>query len=144
LIWIKRLAPFIIIAAAVYLYVHFTSLRDDKETRLEQEYALVTAQIWVASARLRSQPEEFLRYRDSLLDEHSLTEQALLAFVRKDSSSPETLYPFSRLVQEMVDSLLDIEDSLALMAGDSLEQAAKLNRWPRTPPDSVPVFPRRK
>jgi hypothetical protein len=128
LIWIKRLVPFIIITAAVYLYLHFTSLKDEEEARLEQEYALVTAQIWVASARLRSQPEEFLRYRDSLLDEHSLTEQDLLAYVRSDSSSPEKLYPFSRTVQEMVDSLLDIEDSLALARGDSSRQAGRSNR----------------
>jgi len=128
LIWIKRIAPFVIIAVAVYAYIQVWQRRAVAEAERNQKYALATARVWVASARLRSDPEEFIRYRDSLLAADSLSAADVRRFVGLFQEKPEELHPFSKLVQEYVDSLLDIEDSLALMAKDSLERPAKLTR----------------
>ena len=124
MIWLKRLAPFVIIAAAIYLYFYISDRREADRTRIEHEYALVTAKSWVASAKHRADPDRYLEYRDSLLKACSLSSADVLGFIEANRDKPEMLYPFSRLVQEYVDSLLDIEDSLAMVLEDSLKAAA--------------------
>jgi hypothetical protein len=128
LIWLKRIAPFVIIAAAVYAYFHYTGEQAAEQAALEKEYALVTAKIWVATATFRSEPEAFAEYRDSILAASSLTEEDILTLVKVNSEAPEGLYPFTRMVQELVDSLLEVEDSLAGVRQDSITTAARVTR----------------
>lgn len=109
---------------AVYFYLGYIRAEKEKRARIEDRYALVTAQIWVASAKHRANPEEFLRVRDSLLEADSLTSDDLRAFVAADSGQAEKLTPFMSLVQQYVDSLMDVEDSLLLIREDSLKKAA--------------------
>ena len=117
-----------IIAAVVYGYFQYSGKEAAKQAALEKEYALVTAKIWVATASFRSDPEGFERYRDSILASSSLSKDDILALVQVNSEAPEELYPFTRMVQEMVDSLLEIEDSLARIRQDSTATAASLTR----------------
>jgi len=121
LIWLKRLAPFVIIAAAIYAYFYISDRKEADRTRIEHDYALVTAKTWVASAKHRADPDRFLQYRDSMLEACSLSSDDILNFVEINRDKPERLFPFSQLVQEYVDSLIDIEDSLALVLEDSLK-----------------------
>ncbi len=130
MIWLKRLAPFVIIAAAIYAYFYISDRKEAERTRIEHDYALVTAKAWVASAKHRADPDRFLEYRDSLLDACSLSTADVLGFIEINRDQPEMLYPFSQLVQEFVDSLLDIEDSLALALEDSLKAADTTTQKP--------------
>ncbi len=128
MIWLKRLLPFVIIAAGIYAYLQYSQKRADEQAGRDREYALVTAQIWVASAKLRANPDEFARVRDSLLSASSLNRDSVLNFFKADSTTPERFSPFMTLVQDFVDSLLEIEDSLALARKDSLEQVRDSTR----------------
>ena len=123
MIWVKRLAPFVIIAAAIYLYFYISDRSEADRARIEHDYALVTAKSWVASGKHRADPDRYLEYRDSLLRACSLSSADVLNFIDINRDKSERLYPFSRLVKEYVDSLLDIEDSLALALEDSLKAA---------------------
>ena len=124
MIWVKRLLPFVIIAVAIYAYIGYTGKEEEKRAALDDRQALVTAQIWVASAKHRANPEEYLRIRDSLLAAGSMTKDDLVEFINADTGQPENLAPFMNLVNEYVDSLLDMEDSLAMAIEDSLRRAA--------------------
>jgi hypothetical protein len=128
LIWVKRLLPFVIIVVAIYVYIGYMGKKEEKQAALDDRHALVTAQIWVASAKYRANPDAFIRVRDSLLATCSLTSDALREFVYSDTGQPEDLAPFMNLVKEYVDSLLDIEDSIAMARKDSLRQAADTTR----------------
>jgi len=128
LIWIKRTAPFVIIAVALYAWLEISDRRVEAEIAQNQRYALAVARVWVVSAKLRAEPQEFIRFRDSLLAADSLSTQDIIDFVKLYENDPERLQPFSQLVQEFVDSLLDIDDSLALAAEDSLKSAVKPTR----------------
>lgn len=124
LIWVKRLIPFVIIAAAVFVYLEYERKQDEKRALEENRHALVTAQIWVASARYRANPEQYLKVRDSLLAAASMSADDLRAFINADTGQPENLTPYMNLVQEYLDSLLDIEDSIRMAREDSLAGAA--------------------
>lgn len=128
LIWIKRLVPIVIIAAVTVAYLTHSRRQAEARAEREQKMALVTAQVWVASAKLRASPEEFLRFRDSLLDACSLNISDVVGFVKADSGQPEELNLFSKLVKEYVDSLLEIEDSLAMISADSSDTAGSVSR----------------
>ncbi len=128
LIWIKRIAPFIIIAVALYAWLEISQRQAQAEAEQNHRYALATAKVWVASAKLRAAPEEYVRFRDSLLAADSLSTVDIFDFVKVYEDDPESLHPFSKLVREFVDSLLDIEDSLAVLAEDSVRSAEKATR----------------
>jgi len=111
-IWIKRASPFVLIALAWFVWQSYTTEQTRKFEEQQQKYALVTAQVWVASATYRNNPDSFLSYRDSLLNANSLTTDSLDRFLEDYSSEPETLTPFARMVKAAVDSLVAIEDSI--------------------------------
>ena len=112
-IWIKRASPFVLIALAWFVWQSYTTEQTRKFEEQQQKYALVTAQVWVASATYRDNPDSFLSYRDSLLHSNDLTTDSLDRFLEDYSSEPETLKPFARMVKAAVDSLVAIEDSLS-------------------------------
>lgn len=92
-------------------YQEYTTKRfyDDAE-----RYALVTAQVWLASARYRDDPEQFLNFRDSLLQATELSREKVDEYLRRYSSRPENYTPYLRLVKQYVDSLTQpMTDSLS-------------------------------
>ncbi|UCG62221.1 MAG: hypothetical protein JSV52_02740 [Candidatus Zixiibacteriota bacterium] len=128
MIWLKRLLPFVIIAVGIYAYLQYSQKVAEEQAERDREYALVTAQIWVASAKLRASPDKFVRARDSLLSASSLNRDSVFNFLNADSATPERFTPFMTMVQDFVDSLLEIEDSLALAIKDSLRQVRDTTR----------------
>ena len=112
MVWVRRVLPIVIlglIALAWYIYDTVSSRELDRAT---DEYALVTAQVWMASASYRSQPDRFLAYRDSLLAARSLSLETLEKYLEYYESQPEESYVFVHRVQVYVDSLFAVEDSL--------------------------------
>jgi hypothetical protein len=124
LIWLKRLAPFAIIFAVLVFYRYYSQKQAAKQTEIQHRYALATAQVWVASAKYRNDPDRYLQVRDSLLASCSLSVAVMDNFVESNKDRPEEFYSFSNLVTEYLDSLLDIEDSLLLAAKDSVRNAS--------------------
>jgi hypothetical protein len=109
LFWIRRLAPFIVLAVIVlgYLvYDHITTTRRDQEVR---RYALATAQVWLASARLRNDSDAYFKFRDSLLDTYSLSPEQIQTYLNRYQKRPEKYELFAELVKQYVDSLYEAE-----------------------------------
>jgi hypothetical protein len=114
LVWLKRLAPFVVlglIALAWYIYDTASTSEMDRAT---DEYAFVTAQVWVASARYRQQPEQFIAWRDSLLTARSLSLEKLEKYFEIYKDQPEEYFTFVHQVRVYVDSLFLVEDSLRI------------------------------
>ena len=99
----------------------------DRREAEEKRLALVTARTWLATARFRENPDRFLAYRDSLLDEAGVKREEISEYLRRYRGSEEKYLPFAHKVQYYVDSLARIEDSLIrdakIKAADSPRQA---------------------
>jgi hypothetical protein len=119
-IWLKRLAPLVIVLLIWGGYVLVSNHLKDKEYRADRETALVTAQLWIGSAKYRDDPERYLSYRDSLLISHGLSIEAVEHFTDQHTDQPEKYRQFSAMVAVLVDSLYKMEDSLR-RAGDENE-----------------------
>ena len=116
MIWLKRLLPVIVLAAAVGIYFLWDKWSAQRELREQDRVALVTAQVWIATAKYRNEPERFIQYRDSLLAASGVRREEVFGFLERSGDPPEELLPFARKVQELVDSLYRIEDSVLKVA----------------------------
>ena len=127
MIWLKRLLPVIVLAAAVGVYFLWDKWSAQRQLREQDRVALVTAQAWIATAKYRNEPERFVQYRDSLLEANGVTREEVFGFLERTGDPPEELLPFARKVQGLVDSLYRIEDSVLKVterqARDSTEAA---------------------
>ncbi|MEW5795076.1 MAG: hypothetical protein AB1772_01820 [Candidatus Zixiibacteriota bacterium] len=112
MIWLKRLLPLLVLGMAVGGYVLWDRWNSEKRSLEENRLALVTAQVWIATARYRYDPERFVAYRDSLLQAESVPREKVLEFLNGRENQPEDLLPFAQKVQKCVDSLYRIEDSI--------------------------------
>jgi len=124
LIWIKRIIPFVIIGAVWWGFHFYHQYQTTHQIQLEQKYAQITAQIWVASAQYRKEPERFKAFRDSLLKKNNLSKEQLKQFIEKYKKEPEKLSRFSVNLNLQIDSLVMVEDSLLKLreVKDSLSQ----------------------
>jgi hypothetical protein len=69
------------------------------------KYALVTALVWVESARLRNDPARFVAWRDSLLTAHGLSKETLIEYVNIYKDRSEEYLVFAQMVSHCVDSI---------------------------------------
>jgi hypothetical protein len=117
LIWLKRLLPIIILAAAYGGYHLWDKWSTQRTAREQDRVALVTAQAWIATAKYRNNPERYLEYRDSLLAASGVSRDQVEGFLERRGDPPEEILPFARQVHHFVDSLYRIEDSVARDSG---------------------------
>jgi len=121
LIWLKRLLPLILIGLGWLGYTQYQEYRVRRFYDDAERYALVTAQVWLASAKYRDHQQQFLSFRDSLLEAAGLSPEKIDEYLRRYAARPETYTPYLRLVKKYVDSL----------SGSSAD----------TPDDSLPLEP---
>ena len=113
MIWLKRLLPLVLIVAGWMVYTKYQQHTAERFHEDAERYALVTAQVWLASAEYRDDPQQFLNFRDSLLEATGLSLEKVDEYLRKYSKQPETYTPYLRLVKQYVDSLTQpMTDSL--------------------------------
>lgn len=105
MIWLKRILPLVLIVGGWHLYTMYTENRLAEDERMAQEYALVTAQVWLATAVYRDDNAEFLRARDSLFAAAGLTMDELESYLQEHRSRPEFYTPYVRLIKTYFDSL---------------------------------------
>jgi hypothetical protein len=86
-------------------YITYNRLSKKRQYEQTAQHALVTAQVWIASARLRGEPERFAAYRDSLLKAYGLTKDDLQQYLGIYRDRPEQYEVFAELVKRYVDSL---------------------------------------
>ena len=126
LIWLKRIAPFVLIAILYFGNSYYQNMQTAKKKADEKRYALITALAWVGSMKHRDEPNDYICFRDSLLEEHNLTNDSLKMFIESYKNKAEDLGNMTAYIKSYVDSLLLIEDSLrhvadSLAVADSLE-----------------------
>lgn len=93
-------------------YTYWDQYQSEQRAAEEEQLALVTAQVWVATALYRDDPEQYLSYRDSLLAASNVPCDQVFEFLQKRQSEAEDLLPFAQRVNQLVDSLALIQDSL--------------------------------
>ncbi len=111
MLWLKRLAPIVLLLAIWLGYRWVTHSKMDKFLAETKEQALVTAELWIGSAMYHSEPTKFVKFRDSLLTAHHLDKAAMLSFATKAESNPDWAQAYSNYVHIYVDSLYKIADS---------------------------------
>lgn len=109
LLWLRRLILLISLVALVLGYLSYKSIITIRQVRQARKHALVTAQVWVASARFRNEPQRYITYRDSLLTAHGLSKELIQAYLDRYKNQPEKYEDFAKLVEQFVDSLSAIE-----------------------------------
>ncbi|MFC1475193.1 hypothetical protein ACFLQG_00960 [Candidatus Zixiibacteriota bacterium] len=119
MIWIKRALPLVIIIAVWLGYGFYDDYQEGKTSRTELKYAEVTALVWVASAKFRNEPDNYISYRDSLLSTYQLDVEKCHQFIDAYQENPEKLGNFAFMVKTFIDSIIAIEDSIRLLNNDS-------------------------
>ena len=117
MLWLKRLIPFILLPVVIFSYLLYNRISTERQHQRAVKHALVTAQVWLATARFHHEPERFIAYRDSLLEAHSLSTERMQDFIDRYRNRPEKYDLFTRLVNQYVDSLSAAE--MKLLQGDT-------------------------
>jgi hypothetical protein len=111
-IWFKRLLPILAILLAWFGWKTYSSSREEKTAALNLRNASITAQVWVTSAKLRSDPQSFLAYRDSLLSANNITTEEMFRYLDLFEHDLDRQLAFSQLVSKKIDSMVRVADSL--------------------------------
>lgn len=112
MIWIKRILPIIILVSSYYGYNWYKNNQIEKDNAAVDKYSEITALVWVASAKYRSDPDRFLEYRDSLIASYNLNKDSVIAFIDEYYYDQTKMGRMSQLIKLKVDSLIEIEESL--------------------------------
>lgn len=110
--WLKRLLVLVLIVGGGFAWYSWYQNEAENLEQLTKKTALLTARVWIASARYRSDSTGYIAYRDSLLDEEATTVEEIDQFLKLYEDEPENYIRFSNLVSKYVDSLSKIEDVL--------------------------------
>ncbi len=130
MIWIKRIAPFVVIILVILSILWYNKQNKAEFVHNTDNYALITAQLWIATAQFRNEPEKYLLFRDSLLIAQNISIKEIEKYLKEYEKTPENYYPFTAQVKKYVDSLYIIADSVLAIEGikevDSLSDKINL------------------
>lgn len=116
LIWLKRIAPFVIMVLIYFGYTFYIEKQVKKKITDEKRYAHITAQAWIGSMKYRDNPDLYIAFRDSLLEANNLSNDSLKIFIESYRSKAEYLVLMSSYIKNDVDSILHLDDSLKSIA----------------------------
>jgi len=100
------------VAAAILGYFLWQDYRQNSRTAEEDRMALMTARVWVKTARYAGQTDRFVAWRDSTLAAEGMSKDEVAVFLDRWTNHQEEYLSFTQKVQKLVDSLARIEDSL--------------------------------
>jgi hypothetical protein len=130
----KRLFPFLFVGLGWLAYYHWDQTESASRAAEEERLALVTAQVWIATALYRDEPEKYMAYRDSLLAANDVEREKVFSFLENRRDKTEDLLPFAQRVKTLTDSLGHIQDSLLreerIRLADSVRTADALSSDP--------------
>lgn len=105
MIWLKRISILLVLGAIVVGVFGYRHYQRQEYLRLAHENALITAQIWVATATYRDDPEQFMVFRDSMLTSGNVSREQLDKYLTMYTDEPERYLGFAQLVKKYVDSI---------------------------------------
>ena len=124
MIWVKRLSPLVLITVLWFAYSTYDKYRTKKFAAEADHRALVTAQVWVASAEFRSDPAKYLAWRDSTLKANSLPPSEMGDYLRLLQGKSASRQEFASRINHYVDSLAALRDSLRRLEEKRLRDSA--------------------
>ena len=85
-------------------------MKNQKEEIIEvsKGHALVTAQVWYASARFKDEPDKFELYRDTVLAGANLSKEQMHQFLELYQNKPINYEVFAHWVSYYLDSLYEL------------------------------------
>lgn len=104
--WLRRAIVPAVLLLAVGGYFGYGRWRKAADAEMLENCAQATAQIWVATATFRGEPESMLEFRDSILIARNLTTEEMDLYVSLDEDEPEKYHEFVARINELVDSLV--------------------------------------
>lgn len=131
-VWARRILLAVLLIAAWPSWRGYTDYQENKSRVVLEKTALVMAEIWVATARFRDNPDAYDSFRDSLLASRNLSRKSFESRISELQEKPDRQMAFFKRVGSLVDSLVAIEDSFRIKAesdadslsiGDSLTAA---------------------
>jgi hypothetical protein len=108
-IWFRRIWPIVLIAAILFGYNYYSKQQAALEVRRENQVALVTAKLWVASALYRHEPERYEQVRDSVLTATGLKQEHIELYMERYTSADINPAAFAEKVKFKIDSLVRLE-----------------------------------
>lgn len=108
-IWFRRLWPLVVIIGAIVAYDYYSKQRAALEVRRENQMALITAKLWVASAIYRHDTTRYDEYRDSILTATGLQRQHIELYMERYRGEDVDPSTFATLVKAKIDSLIRME-----------------------------------
>jgi hypothetical protein len=116
-IWLKRLSPLILILVLWFAYSTYNKYREKKLLAEADHHALVTAQLWVGSAKYRNDPARFASFRDSIIKVNSLSTSEMDNYLKSLETNLDYQEIFANKINFYIDSLIKIEGSLRKSTG---------------------------
>lgn len=105
MIWLKRLLPFVVLAAAWFGYDYYQKQQFAAEVSRADQIARVTSRLWLANAELRPDSTAYLAFRDSLLSANGLTIEGIEAYMAQVQAQPQKHDTFAVMLTYYIDSL---------------------------------------
>lgn len=116
MIWFKRAVPLLALILLWFAHKGISAWIDSSQEARDQKIAHVSAQVWVASTKYRSDPKRYLEYRDSVLKANDLDNAAMKKYVSSIQQDADRQLQFSIFLSKGMDSLGKIEDSVRVLA----------------------------
>lgn len=110
-VWVKRFAPIGLVAVVWFGYRGWSKMHASAQADEIQRLSQAVAEVWIASATHRADPDKFVAYRDSLLKAKGLTLEDVESYIKSRESNDEAAYLFAQTVSRKVDSMYRIIDS---------------------------------
>jgi hypothetical protein len=108
LIWFRWLTPIVLIVLVLGGWYYWHERQQARREENARFHALITAEVWLATARYRDDPEAFKAYRDSVLGANGISLEAMNEYIDRYSRQPEKYVVYARLVNKYIDSLENV------------------------------------
>lgn len=106
MVWVRLLGVIVALAVIVLGYQWWHDRRENTALEERMHLALVTAQVWIAAAEYRQEPDRFLVWRDSLLAVEGVSADSMQLFLRRYEDRLAGYEDYARLVSYYIDSLI--------------------------------------
>ncbi len=125
MIWLKRAVPLLALILLWFAYKGISAWIDSSQKDRDQLIAHVSAQVWVASTKYRTDPKRYLEYRDSVLKANDLDNAEMKKYISSIQQDADRQLQFSIFLSKGMDSLGKVEDSLRNLAKAAKDSVPK-------------------
>ena len=108
MIWLKRLAPFVLIALGYFGWEYYQTTTAKAYLERENTYADVISQLWVASVTYRDSTLLYETFRDSLMKEKQVDSTTIAELIQQYEKNPQAISSLVQKIKIITDSLIKL------------------------------------